>query len=1401
MRVIPVSAHPGSPRSFVFSLAVALVLSAVLCTVAFGQDAVPLSTSSSGVASSDVSPLITLSIDESQLTTLKGNVYPLARKEFDVGAAPASMPMERMLLVLKHSDAQDAALRRFLDEQQDQTSPNYHQWLTPEEFGQQFGPTDADIQTITNWLQSHGFQVGTTKGRTVLEFSGSASQVEAAFHTEIHRYLVNGELHWANASDPHIPAALAPAVAGIVSLHDFPRKAMNKYVGKYSEKRKKLTSLSPSYSFACGNGQTCYAVVPYDFATIYDVQKLWNSSPAINGAGQTIAIVGRTDINPADATTFWSLFGLSVPANKLNIITNGADPGFTADEAEADIDTQWSGAVAPQAKIDFVTSASTSTTDGVDLSAVYIVENNLAPVMSESYGLCELYMGSAGNQFYNALWGQAAAQGISVFVSTGDNGAAGCDAESGAALSGLNVNGIASTPFNAAIGGTDFNEYNTWTQYWNPTNATNTQESALGYIPETTWNDSCTNALAVTLGYGNNAEAACNNPQMFADGGVVSLGGSGGKSNCAQNTTQGNTVGTCTAGYQKPGWQKGTGVPADNLRDLPDVSLFASNGFLGSFYVICQSDQTNGTCDLNDFLGYGGTSVASPAFAGIMSLVVEKMGSAQGVPGFYLYQLASQQASAFHDVPSGSTIRMPCLTGSTADCVTNTAGDQYGVLSGYDTSAGYDLATGLGSVDATSLVNNWSKATFTASTSTLTLNGGSAVNVMHGTAVNVGVGITPNKATGYTALLVDVGPGTTTGQAIDAFPVSAGAASGKTSVLPGGTYNVIAHYSGDGTYGGSYSNSVPVTVNKENSTVYFPGLYVPSGGTSTTVSYDTQYWLHIDVQNSQGQFCNPPPTGEIACPTGTLGITDGGTPLNGSPYTLGPQGFFQAFPPAIVLTGGTHTLAAQYNGDNSYNSGSSAAVVITVNKAATNTFSPSTLGSTVGQTVTLTTLAQDSNAVPGAISAPTGTITFYANGKALPGTPVYSTGSGANFGLNATLSTTFSVPGNYNITATYSGDQNYLTSTSPATPLLIQYPAPATSLTPQTQTVAAGSTATVTAVVDSGSKLAYPTGMVQFINAQTSQNLGSPVTCANVTDASGNYACGVTFTFNPTSTVSVVAQYSGDANYPASSSGAVSVEVPDFSIGPLSQLTVTQGQTPAPTMTINVSALYGFTGAVSFSCSGLPAETSCGFSPAMVTGSGSTILSLTTAAVGQARPALGREGMGWMGLAMFSLLGMCVIGIPTLGRRRIATTAMMLMAALILLPSCGGGGGSQNNPMPSISSLSPTQQVAGSQSQTLTINGSGFINSSTVTYNGAARAATYTSGSQLTIGLGSGDMVTTGSFPVVVTNPAPGGGTSSPADFTVVAKGTPTGTYNVTVNATSGVLSHTTTFSLIVQSK
>ncbi len=1370
-------------------------------------------------------PLITQSIDEAHLTTLRGNTHPLARPEFDLGTAPASLPMERMLLVLKRSDEQESALKKLLDDQQDKASPNYHKWLTPEQFGQQYGPTDADLQTVTAWLQSHGFQVGSTKGRTVLEFSGSASQVQEAFHTTIHKYIVNGEQHWANASDPSIPSALTPAVAGISSLHNFPRKPMSRILGQFSRERAtgKLQPIEPLFTLPSGcvedssSSNPCfYGLGPYDFATIYNVLPLWTAG--INGTGQTIAIVGETNINIQDVRDFRSLFGL--PSNDPQIILNGPDPGIQGDEVEANLDLQWSGAVAPNATIDFVVSQSTETTAGVDLSAVYIVENNLAPVMSESYGECELGLGTTGNQFFNALWQQAAAQGITVFISSGDGGSAGCDnfnaASPAPAQFGLQVSGFASTPYNVAVGGTDFDDFFNPSTYWKTTNDPTTQASVKSYIPETTWNSSCTNAIFGKIGYSTNAETNCNDSRVtpYFD---VPLGGSGGASNCT--TSDGSTTGSCAGGYAKPSWQTGTGVPKDGKRDIPDVSLFASPGFLLNFYIVCEADVTHGPCSLAPtyyFLAAGGTSASSPAFAGIMALVNQQMAlqglsSRQGNANYVFYKLAAQQPTAFHDVTSG-TIAMPCLKGS-PNCTTTNSAHAYGTLTGFNAGTGYDLATGLGSVNVQNLVTKWSSVVSLASTTML--NSLTPTTITHGQSVNFSVTVAAKTGSGTpTGTVSLLGGPSNSSDGIAGFNLSTGTFSGSTDLLPGGTYSVTAHYPGDATYGPSDSGPISVTVSKENSQsevflVTFDSTgHVINGNTNTAV-YASPYLLRVNVENAAGKLCNPVSTsGATACPSGSVTLTDNGSQLDAGTYPLNTYGY--AEDQLIQLTGGSHSVTAGYTGDNSFNA-SSVTNAITITPAGTTMQGPFINNyPAVGQSVSISVYVNTTTSA----AAPAGTVTFYANGAALKGTVSYSPrpgGPGYYAYTYATLNsdtTAFPTPGSYAITATYNGDANYSTSTSAANDIAVMYPAPNVIVTPAQQTISYGGTATISALVDTANKSTYPTGTVTFVNASSGVTVAGPTQCTNAKDTNGNFACQAVGTFTVTTSGPIASNYSGDANYPASTSWAF-INIPDFTIFPQSGVSMTAGQSQS--VPVILQSLSGFSGTVSnFACSGLPAETTCTFSPSQVTlssdGSVTTTITVSTTALGQSRKRAGndRRASRWGISGTMLLLGACVIGIPLTRRRgRVPVSLILLAAFFAVLPSCGGGsggggGGGTPNPVPSISTLSPAQIAAGSQIQNLYINGSNFMSSSTVKYNGSLHNSSLQSSTQLQIALGPADVATVGQYPVVVTNPSPGGGPSVPVNFNILT-GTPTGDFYITLTATSGPLTHTTTMFVNVQ--
>src|SRR5579863_7188724 len=607
---------------------------------------------------------ITRFIDDEQRVMLRGNVHPMARAEFDAGAVPSDYRMDRMLLTLLPDLSQQAALNQFLEAQHNPESPYYHQWLTPEQFAERFGVSESDTTQIVEWLEGHGMEVEEiAAGRRSIVFSGTAAQVQAAFHTQIHTYKIGEDVHHANVKEPEIPTALINVVGGVVSLHDFHSEPLHAFVRKASPE------------FSSGGS---YYLGPADFATIYDLAPLYQQS--INGSGQSIAIVGRSNIRIADVREFRSFFGL--PANDPQILVNGADPGIVSsgEETEADLDVEWSGAVARNASIKFVVSKSTNSSDGVDLSAQYIVNHNLAPVMSTSFGLCEASLGSSGNSFLNSLWQQAAAQGITVLVSSGDNGAAGCDSASAlTATHGRAVNGLCSTPYSVCVGGTEFNDRANPSLYWSPSNASGTQGSALSYIPEVVWNESGPGAGLWSSG-----------------GGMSTL-------------------------YSKPSWQAGTGVPGDGKRDVPDVSLTAAghDGYLiyqeGGLYVV------------------GGTSAASPSLAGIMALVGQGTAARQGNANSVFYPLASKQraggAVVFHDITSGN----------------NSVPGQ----SGFNAAAGYDQATGLGSVDASALVSHWSDGVVvpafhvTASASALSVTAGSnssmTLNVTIGGGFNAAV--------------------------------------------------------------------------------------------------------------------------------------------------------------------------------------------------------------------------------------------------------------------------------------------------------------------------------------------------------------------------------------------------------------------------------------------------------------------------------------------------------------------------------------------------------------------------------------------------------------------------------------------------------------------------------------
>ncbi len=847
-------------------------------TAGFGQHSVPAAQ-------------ITGQIDESQLVTLKGNTPPAATAENDRGPVSPGLAMTDLLLVLRRSPEQQSAFDEFVASQYDPSSPNFHLWLSPAEIAETYGPSSADIAAISSWLAGHGFLINEiAKDQMSIRFSGTAAQVESTFHTAIDNLSVNGESHIGNMSDPQIPAALAPVVAGVKALHNFfPRPLhrlgglvrFNPATGTWQrvtdaegnaanpDDLTAAVTTSPEFGISIGSGSEAYTiedVAPYDFATIYNVLPLWSSN--IDGTGQTIAIAGTSDINTSDVATFRAAFGLPAGTPPQTIVANGTDPGqctgtsapCTIDDLiENTLDVEWSGAVAKGAQIVLVVSGSnSSTTDTVYSSASYVVQNDTAPVLSLSYGECELGMGTSGNAAYNNLWETAATEGIAVFVASGDAGSATCDQGQSPphpAEYGLSVSGMASTPYNTAVGGTDFNWGSTASPYWGTTNSPSNGSDALGYVPEVPWNDTCTNPLALNYlqewatalrnaRYGatspTDAESACNfvnqwwitiydntDPQANISGFLDTIGGGGGASNCTTN--DGADVSSCAGGYAKPSWQAGvTGIPADGARDLPDVAFFAGNGFLGSAYLICVSAE--GACSYTSTSEpegeeVGGTSVGTPAMAGIMALINQKAGSAQGSPNAELYALAGKQSYAscsaetaktsggcyFND-PNTGTIAMACASGS-PDCTVIHSGDSIGVLTGYSAGAGFDQATGLGSLNVANVVNAWSSTTGSASATVTVMPATNSLSISQ--SLNVAVAVSGASGTptgtvsliggGYTATAGTLSSGSYT------FTIPADSLSGGTDTLK-------ASYSGDATYARA-SGTASVTVAKLTPTV------------------------------------------------------------------------------------------------------------------------------------------------------------------------------------------------------------------------------------------------------------------------------------------------------------------------------------------------------------------------------------------------------------------------------------------------------------------------------------------------------------------------------------------------------------------------------------------------------
>lgn len=629
------------------------------------------------LAAQPVPGRIAQEINPNSTVSLQGTLSPRIGPQYDTGRLDPATPMVGMTLWLIPTPEQQAELNALVKAQQTPGSPEYHRWLTPAQFANNFGLSPADIAKIENWLQSQGFNVDrVANSRLSISFSGTAGQVETAFQTEMHHYLINGETHFANSTNLSIPAALAGIVRGIGNLNDFRPQPQHRFQAQSA------VTLTPGFTSAqSGN----HFMTPDDVATVYDIDPAYSSG--IDGSGQTIAIVGQSAVNVSDIEAFQSDAGLTVKAPTMTLVPGtGSSATSAGDEAESDIDLEYSGAIATGATIDFV-YVGNSQSDNVYNALEYAVDNKVAPIISISYGTCEADLTASDFSGLDDVLEEGASQGQSIIAAAGDDGSTACYANlttnkpPSAEEEELSVNFPASSDYVTALGGTEFPSADVAasnTTYWKSASGSDVISSALSYIPEQAWND---DSAAIGTQYG----------AQYA----LSSGGGG--------------VSTFAA---RPSWQTGvSGISAGSFRLVPDISLDSSADNAG--YLYCTSDTTawssgqKASCNdgfrdssTQDLTVAGGTSFAAPIFAGMLALInQDAKSSGQGVAASTLYSLASNAATyalAFHDITAGGN---QCTAGSS---YCSSAG-----ASEYAAATGYDEATGLGSVDLNNLLTAW----------------------------------------------------------------------------------------------------------------------------------------------------------------------------------------------------------------------------------------------------------------------------------------------------------------------------------------------------------------------------------------------------------------------------------------------------------------------------------------------------------------------------------------------------------------------------------------------------------------------------------------------------------------------------------------------------------------------
>ena len=1188
----------GSQASFLirFEMFLARCLAALISLLLF---AAPM------LRAENVRPLlITEAIDESKLVTLGGNTRPEANAKYDRGPVADNLLLEHLQLLLNRSAEQERELEKLIDDLHDSSSPNFHHWLTAQELGERFGVAEQDRDTIKSWLRSHGLKVNVdyTNG-LLIDFSGTAGQIREAFRTEIHNLTVKGDKHIANMSDPKIPAALAPAVTGIVSLHDF--------------RPHPLVKPMPAYTVSQG-GTEYYLVVPGDLATIYNLNPLF--SAGISGQGQTIVVIENTDVYSADDwTTFRSVFGLSsytdgsftqihpAPPSGTN---NCTDPGAISSDIEAIVDAEYASASAPSASIVLASCYDTPTFGGLIALENLLNESSMPPaIVSMSYAECEAANGAASNAAFNSTFQQAVAEGVSVFAAAGDHAAAGCDVSDADSIYGIGITGWGSSPYDVAVGGTDFGDTfaKTNSTYWSATNSS-TYESAKSYVPEIPFNDSCASELLAEFeGFGQTygTSGFCNSSKGANF--LTTVGGGGGPSGCATGVpaVSGVVGGTC-AGWPKPAYQTLIGNPSDGVRDIPDVSLFAANGVWLHAYPFCFSGG-GASCAGKPVTWSiaGGTSFATPIMAGIQALVNQQTGARQGNPNYVYYNLAGTQYGTSGDKTCNSTlgnkVSSACIFydvtqgDNDVDCVvTNGLGDNNcyqpsgdnGVLStsnsayqpAFTATTGWDFTTGIGTVNAYNLVNNW-PASFT-----LTSNP-SSVTVTHGGHVTSTISVVPSNGFSGSVTLSALGlpngvtaafsPNPATGTSTLTLTASDKAAAGTTTVTITGTSGIL-----------TATTNISLTVAA-------PSYTLSASPSSLTIAQTTQGTSTITITPANG-FSGNVTFSASGLPSGVTAAFNPNPATSTSTLTLTASATATIGTATITVTGTSGNLTA------------TTTISLTVTPAPSYTLSamPNALSITQGTQGTSTITITPANGF-------SGNVTLSASGLPSGVTAAFNPNPATSASTLTLTASATAATGTATVTVT--GASGTSTATTTISLTVTAAPSFTLSASPGSLTLVQGNqgTSTITITPANGfsgnvtlSASGLPSGVTAAFNPDPATSTSTLTLTASATAAIGTATLTVTGTSGKlTAATTISLTVTGPPSFTLSASP--------------SSLTITQGN--QATSTITITPANGFSGSVALSASGLPSGVTAAFNPNPAKSTSTlTLTASATAATGAA---------------------------------------------------------------------------------------------------------------------------------------------------------------------------------------